>query len=113
MESQRQTQGISQDADFLKQYQPHPEAYDELIGQDGKPRAHWRELMALMQRLGEPEINRRFGLADRHMREAGVFYRIYGERGGTDRPWPLSHMPLILDEPEWNIISKGMIQRAE
>ena len=87
--------------DFLAGYQPHPEAYDELIGQDGAPRPHWREFMALLARLGEAEVNSRFGLADRHLREAGVFYRIYGERGGADRPWPLSHVPLILDEAEW------------
>ncbi len=67
----------------------------------------------MLDRLGTEEINRRCGIADRHLREAGVFYRVYGESGGTDRPWPLAHVPLILGEDEWAGVSRGMIQRAE
>jgi uncharacterized circularly permuted ATP-grasp superfamily protein len=99
--------------DGVAGYSPHPEAYDELIGPDGLPRPHWQAFIALLARFGKDETNRRFSLADRHLREAGVFYRIYGEKGGAERPWPLSHVPLILDEEEWAGISAGMIQRAE
>ena len=47
--------------------------------------------------LAPPEIERRFASADRHLREAGVTYRAPGET--ADRLWPLSHLPLIIDEP--------------
>ena len=45
------------------------------------------------------------------MREAGVTYRTPGD--AADRMWPLSHLPLLIDEAEWNQISQGVAQRAE
>jgi uncharacterized circularly permuted ATP-grasp superfamily protein len=45
------------------------------------------------------------------MRDAGVTYRAPGEI--TDRPWPLSHLPLLIDEHEWKKISEGVVQRAQ
>ena len=33
--------------------------------------------MGMLAGLGTDEINRRFSAADRHLRESGVFYRVY------------------------------------
>ena len=50
-------------------------------------------------------------MADRHLRDAGVSYRAPGE--SADRPWPLSHLPLLIDEADWKQLSAGLTQRAE
>ena len=63
------------------------------------------------RRLTPGEIERRFGSADRHLREAGVTYRAPGET--ADRLWPLSHLPLLIDEAEWQQLTAGIVQRAE
>ncbi len=57
------------------------------------------------------DIERRFGTADRHLREAGVTYRAPGET--ADRLWPLSHLPLLIDEAEWQQLTAGIAQRAQ
>ena len=57
------------------------------------------------------DIERRFGTADRHLREAGVTYRAPGET--ADRMWPLSHLPLLIDEAEWQQLTAGIVQRAQ
>ena len=57
------------------------------------------------------DIERRFGSADRHLREAGVTYRAPGET--ADRLWPLSHLPLLIDEAEWQQLTAGIVQRAQ
>lgn len=50
-------------------------------------------------------------MADRHLREAGVTYRAPGD--SADRPWSISHLPLLIDEADWKQLSAGITQRAE
>src|ERR1044072_9508780 len=69
---------------------------DEYIGPDGVPRAAWSRFFDAFAALSPGDIERRFASADRHLREAGVTYRAPGET--ADRLWPLSHLPLIIDE---------------
>ena len=64
-------------------------------------------------RSGGDEINRRFAAADRYLRDSGVFYRVYEDAAGIERPWPLSHIPLIIEPGEWRQLEAGLIQRAE
>ena len=64
-----------------------------------------------MTDLGADDIGRRFATADRHIREAGVSYRSYGET--RERTWPLSHLPLLIEAKDWRDIARGIEQRAE
>jgi uncharacterized circularly permuted ATP-grasp superfamily protein/uncharacterized alpha-E superfamily protein len=80
---------------------------------DGRVRAHWRPFLAMLAALGAEEINRRFAAADRYLRGSGVFYRVYEDAAGIERPWPLSHVPLIIEPSEWKLLEAGLIQRAE
>ena len=51
--------------------------------------------------------------ADRHLHDSGVFYRVYEDASGAERPWPLSHVPLLINGSEWQTLKAGLIQRAE
>ena len=68
---------------------------------------------SMLAALGGDEINRRFAAADRYLRDSGVFYRVYEDAAGIERPWPLSHIPLIIEPGEWRQLEAGLIQRAE
>ena len=83
---------------------------DEFIAEDRAPRAVWTRFFDAFASFSPADIERRFAAADRHLREAGVTYRTPGE--SADRLWPLSHLPLIIDEAEWQQISAGIAQRA-
>ena len=78
-----------------------PAAARHLRRDDGRARAacapHWRPFLAMLAALGPDEINRRFAAADRYLRDSGVFYRVYEDPAGAERPWPLSHVPLLID----------------
>jgi uncharacterized circularly permuted ATP-grasp superfamily protein/uncharacterized alpha-E superfamily protein len=84
---------------------------DEYIAQDGTPRAVWTRFFDAFATLAPADIERRFGAADRHLREAGVTYRAPGE--SAERLWPLSHLPLLIDETDWQQLSAGIAQRAQ
>ena len=100
-------------ARLLAGYRPLPGVPDEMVGADGRPRRHWQPFLAMLAGLGPEEINRRFAAADRQLRESGVFYRVYDDPVGAERPWPLSHVPLILDGAEWRALATGLVERVQ
>ena len=98
---------------LVASYRPLPGIFDEMMDARGGLRPHWRPLLKMLAGLGPDEINRRFAAADRYLRSSGVFYRVYEDAAGIERPWPLSHVPLIIDPTEWGALEAGLIQRAE
>jgi uncharacterized circularly permuted ATP-grasp superfamily protein/uncharacterized alpha-E superfamily protein len=98
-------------AQWTRDYARLPGIPDEYLSQDGTPRPVWTRFLDSFASLGPAEIERRFGAADRHLREAGVTYRAPGE--SADRLWPLSHLPLLIDEADWQQLSDGIAQRAQ
>lgn len=99
-------------AQFVAGYRPLPGVVDEMMDASGAVRPHWRPLLSQFAALGAEEIGRRFAAADRYLHDSGVFYRVYEDPAGAERPWPLSHVPLIIDPTEWKALEEGLIQRA-
>src|ERR1044072_8719143 len=97
-------------AQWTRDYARLPGIPDEYIGQDGAPRAVWTRFFDAFAALAPADIERRFASADRHLREAGVTYRAPGET--ADRLWPLSHLPLIIDETDWRQLTTGIAPSA-
>jgi uncharacterized circularly permuted ATP-grasp superfamily protein/uncharacterized alpha-E superfamily protein len=92
-------------------YLPLANIADELLHRDGHPHAHWMRFFEALEALSPGELERGFAAADRHIRDMGVSYRAYGEK--NDRPWPLSHLPVLIPESEWRGIEAGIRQRAD
>ena len=98
-------------AQWTRGYSRLPGIPDEYIAGDGAPREVWTRFFEAFAELTPGDIERRFGSADRHLREAGVSYRAPGE--ATERSWPLSHLPLLIGDAEWQQLTAGIVQRAE
>ena len=96
-------------AQWVRDYARLPGIPDEYIGEDG-PRPVWSRFFEAFGSLAPADIERRFGAADRHLKEAGVTYRTPGE--SADRHWALSHLPLLIGESDWQQLSTGIAQRA-
>jgi uncharacterized circularly permuted ATP-grasp superfamily protein/uncharacterized alpha-E superfamily protein len=89
----------------------HREPYDESTV-DGQPRPHWAPLMNALNEIGTAELSRRWARAERRIRENGVTYNVYGDPQGTDRPWKIDMIPLLIPPGQWAAIEAGLIQRA-
>ncbi len=98
-------------AAWVEAYRPIPGVPDELIGPDGRPRAHWSRLIDTLAGLGDDDVESRFAAATRRIDDMGVTYRVHGE--SRERPWPLTRLPLLVTESEWRDIAAGVAQRAE
>ncbi|CAN7346497.1 circularly permuted type 2 ATP-grasp protein [Pararhizobium sp. LjRoot238] len=94
-------------------YRALPGIADEMLDTHGNVRPVWQHLLSTIGRMDETELANRFARADRYLRDAGVFYRAYGTKENSERSWPLSHVPVLIDDVEWQAVSKGLVQRAE
>ncbi|MFB2550309.1 circularly permuted type 2 ATP-grasp protein [Ensifer soli] len=107
------TRGKAAEADPLMGYRTLSGVADEMVDPGGAVRPVWRNFLAAIGRMDETELANRFARADRYLRDAGVFYRAYGTKGNSERSWPLSHIPVLVDDHEWQALSAGLVQRAE
>ncbi len=78
-----------------------------LFGPIGAP------LLDRFDALGPDALSNRFEAADRHLKDSGVSFRVYDDADATERPWPLSHMPLLISPEDWKHIKAGVLQRVE
>ena len=97
----------------LAGYRPLPGVADELMDPSGAVRRAWWGFIDHFAKLAPDEIAARFAKGDQYLYDAGVFYRQYGETGSTERDWPLSHIPVLIHDSEWQGIAAGLIQRAD
>jgi len=86
---------------------------DEMLAPDGSVKPAWASFVAYLRQLSPNELAFRFARGDQYLRDAGVLFRQYDETVSSEREWPLSHIPVIMDEGEWQQISAGLIERAE
>lgn len=93
-------------------YRPAGGAFDELFEPDGKPRAHAAKLGAAVAQMGAGDLEKRWDRAQRELRENGVTYNVYDDSQGTDRPWQLDPIPLLITQDEFQQTAAGLSQRA-
>jgi uncharacterized circularly permuted ATP-grasp superfamily protein/uncharacterized alpha-E superfamily protein len=86
---------------------------DEMLDHSGKVRPHWQYYIQALQKLGQSEVNLRQNEIHKLLRENGVTYNVYGDPDGSNRPWQLDSVPLLLANEEWCEIEKGLLERAE
>ncbi len=106
---------MSLSTNLLESYQNQIQKnYDEIKDADGKIKPHWQQLFSTLEKLGLEELNARCTGIISKLRENGVTYNIYeSSADGHNRPWKLDPIPFLLHEKEWELISKGLIQRAK
>ncbi len=97
----------------LGQYRPLPGVKDEMMTNEGAIRPLWKRLMTRLESLSADDMARDIARADQYLMNSGVFYRQYGDGQSLERPWPLSHIPVLIEEAEWAKLSEGLMQRAD
>lgn len=100
-------------AHLLDGYRLKKGVADELLDATGNVRPVWRSFMDYLGAMTPEELQQRTARGDHYLRDAGVYYRQYDAGVSSELEWPLSHMPILIDEADWESISAGLIQRAD
>jgi len=87
--------------------------FDEMIGENGNPRASVRHLARNLEALPEGELIRRQKSADRALVQMGITFNVYGESAGVEKTLPFDLVPRIIAAEEWKRIEVGLKQRIE
>lgn len=98
---------------LISGYRPTPGVPDELVDASGAVRPVWQRFMQHLAAQNTETVSRMFARGDAYLRSSGVFLRQYTNEKATERPWPLSHVPVLIHESEWETISKGLVERAD
>lgn len=93
-------------------YAPEPGGFDEALNSSGQLRPPFAEFFGAIRHLPPAELARRWMQAQKIIRDNGVTYNVYGDPRGTDRPWQLDPIPLLVDGAEWALLEAGLAQRG-
>lgn len=98
---------------MLSQYPQAKARFDEMFDGQGYARDHWQTLLHTLQQAPSGTMRHRMRQVQREVLENGVTYNVYADPQGSDRPWKLDVLPLILPAREWAHIESAVIQRAQ
>lgn len=86
--------------------------FDELFIAPGEPHPHYRRLHKRLSELSREEFDERIRLADIEFLYQGITFTVYGAQEGIERVFPFDLVPRIIPRAEWQVIERGLRQRA-
>jgi len=99
--------------ELLADYAPQAGVADELLDVSGAMRPVWEPFIRQLAALPQDDIARRFARGEQYLRDTGVYFRLYSGGPAQEREWPLSHVPVLIADAEWQSICAGLAQRAD
>jgi uncharacterized circularly permuted ATP-grasp superfamily protein/uncharacterized alpha-E superfamily protein len=106
------TAGVPRKGGMFADYAHIAGVFDEMRTPDGGARPHFGMLLSELDSLGAEEMRRRRDACEQIIHEQGITYTVYGDEKGTERPWQLDPVPLIIAQQEWKGVEAALIQRA-
>ena len=91
------------------------DAWDEMVTGVGQLRPHWQRFFSAHGPFTPDLMERRWQSARGLLFRNGVTCTVYGSGDpptGTERPWLLDPIPLVISSEEWRQIAAGVTQRA-
>jgi uncharacterized circularly permuted ATP-grasp superfamily protein len=85
--------------------------FDEMIGEDGRPRSAAKPLVKDIELLPEGELDLRQKAAERALIQAGITFNVYSNSQGVEKTLPFDLIPRIVGSTEWKRIERGLKQR--
>ena len=93
-------------------YRQRPGVHDEMVDAEGKLRPLWRPFADAFRAL-DPAARAQIATdARRNLDEVGLSYNAFAEDGREGTGWRFDAIPVILAGKDWDLLSRGAIQRA-
>lgn len=93
--------------------------YDEMVDARGRLREPWQQVGQALDLLGLHELRRRQDEISQLLDDDGVHYHVYTDeehpprRPREGRRWRLDPVPVVVPSAEWQVLERGVVQRAE
>lgn len=86
--------------------------YDELFTEQHTPRHAAAALTTWLDTLDNDTLAKRRVAAELAIRQMGITFTVYSDKGNIDREWPLDIIPRVIDANEWWNVERGLTQRV-
>ena len=93
-------------------YTPKPGCFDEYLNPDGTVRPAWTNVGAHLRSIGAEGLDANTVDVEHMIRVNGSTFVASGDANARVRPWQLSCIPFLIDDPTWSIIEAGLKQRV-
>jgi uncharacterized circularly permuted ATP-grasp superfamily protein/uncharacterized alpha-E superfamily protein len=94
--------------EVLRRYAAMASGSDLMVGAAPDMATRWSGMIAALSEGGLDALQER---ASRQVLDLGMAFRLAGE--ADERAWPLSPVPLLIPDSEWDRIEQGLAQRAD
>ena len=78
----------------------------------GTPRPHYEALAVELGRLSFEEFEERRHAVELSFVNRGIGFTVYGQEEGLERIFPFDLIPRVIPSQEWDLLSRGVIQRV-
>jgi uncharacterized circularly permuted ATP-grasp superfamily protein len=96
---------------LFREYELHPEAWDELFAAPGRAHDFCRVLVDRLGGLSPGEFLDRRTSADLVFINNGITFSVYSDRRGTEKIFPFDLIPRPVHGTEWDRLEAGLVQR--
>src|SRR3954452_10226770 len=93
-------------------YATAEDIFDEMLDSRAQPRRSYKRLHKELLKLTPEELSRSKQKADVSFFNQGITFTVYGRKEGTERIFPHDLIPRIVSGSEWDVIERGLTQRA-
>jgi uncharacterized circularly permuted ATP-grasp superfamily protein len=97
---------------LLSDYRPLSGVHDELVLEDGTPRAGVAAVARALDGIGEGELRTRQRLADSVFLRNGITFSVYSDQRGVERIFPFDLIPRVVEAEDWSRVARGLEQRV-
>lgn len=99
--------------ELLRTYLPDPGRFDELLNPDGSIRPAWEPLLRFFAGQSAEERDAAADRLSRALRDHRVTFVAQDDTETDHRPWPLDFFPFLISSEEWQLLERGLVQRAQ
>lgn len=85
--------------------------WDALHDAAGALREPWRQFFGHLGDGGIAGLDHARASVAQQVRDNDISYNVYADKG-EPRPWALDLLPFLIDEAQWAVIERGVVQRA-
>lgn len=87
--------------------------YNEMYMHDGRVRGHYEAIARWLHDTPPERIAQKRAEAELAFHRVGITFAVYGEDAGTERLIPFDIVPRIIPAADWDVLSRGLIQRVK
>lgn len=91
---------------------PKTKFFNEMRADDNTVRAAYADIARWLDSLPEGHLGIKTEEAELLFRRMGITFLVYGREGSNERLIPFDVIPRVFSAPEWDLLSKGSVQRV-